>query len=124
MPNDQDADVTFSSGLAVDVTEDVHDRSDDVVSLDGSIESSLYLDSVDASGDLGVNPVLDSASHTSKEIPLAARNSKFFIEDELCRFQVSDTELVATVPLQLLMFISSGRRTILSSPFAHVPGAI
>jgi hypothetical protein len=78
-----------SSEPPVNVADDVRDRSDDVISLDGSIESSESVDSIDSQGDAGVNILLDNSSHDLKDIPIVARNRNFFIEDELYRFQVS-----------------------------------
>jgi hypothetical protein len=83
--------MSLSSGPAVDVTDDVCGRSEDVISLDGSIESSESVDSIDSQGDAGVNILLDNSSHDLRDIPIVARNRNFFIEDELCRFQVSVT---------------------------------
>jgi hypothetical protein len=108
MPNTQDAEATSSSGPPVDVTDDIHGRSDDVVSLDGRIESSISLNSVNASGSAGMNIELGNVPYAHQEVPMVARNSKFFIEDELCRFKVGAT----AYPMPQYAHITSSRSPI------------
>jgi hypothetical protein len=73
----------------VDVIDDVHGRSDDVVSFDGSIESSVSLEPFASEHQPATPNSVDSASNYANDIPIAARNCKFFFEDESCVFKVS-----------------------------------
>jgi hypothetical protein len=78
-----------SSGTHMNALDDISGGSNDVVSLNDSIESFVPLNSLASHHEpAALNVMADFTPRELKEIPVTSRNSNFFIEDELCRFQV------------------------------------
>jgi hypothetical protein len=91
MHNTQDEETKASPSLGthMDALDDISGGSNDVVSLNDSIESFVPLNSLASHHEpAALNVMADFTPRELKEIPVTSRNSNFFIEDELCRFQV------------------------------------
>jgi hypothetical protein len=109
----QDKDQT-SSILPAGLTDDEFRPSDDIVSLDGSLESSISSESVDPFAHPELESMLVDAFLSPHDIPITARNSTFFLEDELCRFKVRGASHLTS---EVAQAIYVGLRRVLSGSF-------